>query len=355
MIKAAIMETNPFHNGHKYFLEQIPKKNDDILIVIVSTTIVQRGEISILNKHEKSRLLLDHNADIVIALPALFANQGGRHFAYHALRILSEFKIDALYFGSESNDLAFLQSQEFNVSKDFKNGIYNQGNENFQSNDILGVSYLRAIKDLNLNITPYPIKRIKNNYNDTVINTSQTIASATSIRNNLNQPQNIVNTMPSGVFEHIKTVNSLQLFGLFKNNLDFCLDYGFSIFLSENNQLLIHLKRILQNENIKSIEELVTKAANKNNSKYKYQRVIINTILLVNSEQYNPNYTFIHLLGFSASGQKYIKTLQNPLIVTSLKNKDCFVAQIEKRATNLYNIVTDQQKIHDYLPPVTKS
>ncbi len=355
MIKATIMELNPFHNGHQYFLKQIPKSKEDILIVIVSTTIVQRGEISILNKHQKSKLLLDNYADIVIALPALFANQGGEYFAYHALEILNHFAIDELYFGSESNDIEFIQNNNFITTRNFKTGIYNLGNENFKSNDLLAVSYFKAITKLQMNVQLKPIQRITNNYNDNTINSEQTIASATSIRSNFNRPDLIKNTMPKQSYNACLNVDQKTLFNLFLNNLQFCLDHNFTIFLSEGNQLLARLQRIIQRHNIDTIDTLVYHAADRNNSKYKYQRVIINTILLVSEKEYNSNYSYIHLLGFTTAGQKYLKTLNNPLITTTLKNHDCFVAQIEKRATTLFNIVTMQDKKHDYLPPIIKS
>ncbi|MGL5020670.1 MAG: nucleotidyltransferase family protein, partial [Mycoplasmatales bacterium] len=36
-IIGVIMEINPFHNGHKYFLHQIPKQENDILVAVIST------------------------------------------------------------------------------------------------------------------------------------------------------------------------------------------------------------------------------------------------------------------------------------------------------------------------------
>ncbi len=355
MIKAAIMEVNPFHNGHQYFLSQIPKNEDDILIVIVSTTIVQRGEISVLNKHDKSKLLLDNFADIVIALPALLANQGGEYFAYYALKILKDLQIESLYFGSESNDLNFLKKTTFNQTKDFKNGIYNHGNENFKSNDILGISYIKAINKLNMDVEINPIKRITNNYNDLGINTNQTIASATSIRKNQANHDLIKNTLPDFSLKKLRKIDEQILFNIFKNNLSFCIDSDFKIFLSEDNQLLIRLQKIIISHHINSIEELINYASDKNNSRHKYRRIITNTILLVSKEEYDDNYSFIHLLGFTKNGQKYLKKINQPLVVTSLKQTTCFVARVEKRATNLYNIVTKQDKMHDYLPPVIKS
>lgn len=350
MIKAAIMEVNPFHNGHAYFLSQIPKQKDDILIVIISTNIVQRGEFTILNKHDKAKLLLDNYADIVIALPGVFANQGGDYFAYYAVEILNRLKIDRLYFGSESADIKFLKQTQFKRSKDFAQGIYSSGNEAFLANDILGVSYLKAIEQINPSIEVELIKRINNNYNDQKIDGE--IASATSIRANLDQPEQIKKVMPTYSQQNLQQINQQNLFTLFKTNLSFALDNEYPIFLSENNQLLTRLSSLLvKHPQVNTISDLANLARDRNNSRYKYQRVMINTIFLVR-QSFDFQLDFIHLLGFTKLGQKYIKHLANPQIVTSLKNQDSNLAKLEKRMTITYNLLTAQQINHDYLPPI---
>ncbi len=350
MIKAAIMEVNPFHNGHAYFLSQIPKEKDDILIVIVSTSIVQRGEFTVLNKHDKARLLLDHHADIVIALPSVLANQGGDYFAYHAIDILNQLKIDKLYFGSESADLKFLKNNQFKRTNNFESGIYNTGNENFLANDILGVSYLSAINQINPKINVGLIKRISNNYNDQEINSS--IASATSIRNNMDKPELLQSVMPEYSQQSIQSIDEQLCINLFKHNLAYAIDNKLNIFLSEGGQLLMRLNKILSKHNdINSITELALIASDKNNSKYKYQRIIMNTIFLTTDIQ-GLTCNYIHLLGFTLKGQAYIKSLNNPNIISSLKHRDTTFANLEKRITKTYNLVTNQQINHDYLPPI---
>ncbi len=349
MIKAAIMEINPFHNGHKYFLNQIPKAKDDILIVIFSTTVVQRGEITVLNKHDKAKLLLNHGVDIAIALPFVLANQGADYFADASIHILSKFNIQQLYFGSETNDLDYLINSDFVQSNNFKSGIYNS-NSSVKANDILGMSYLKAIHKHNLAIKPVLIKRIANNYNDTAIN--GTIASATSIRKNIHDYHAIKDTLPINAFEQLQKIDHELLFKMFCNNLSFCLDNNYHIFLSENNQLLTRLNKVIfNNPNIKTISKLSEACADKNNSKHKYKRIIINTILLVNNNV-NLEVEYIQLLGFSTSGRNYLKLLNNKQIVTTLKNEHSDLAKLEIRASKLYNLVTNQNIIHDYLPPI---
>lgn len=354
MIKATIMEINPFHNGHEYFLKQIPKDNGDILIVITSTSIVQRGEFTVLNKHTKAELLLDNNVDIVIELPSLYANQGANHFAYHALNILKEFKIEELYFGSESCDLNKLKNFNPENNSDFKSGIYQEELSNMNSNDILGIAYLRAIKDLNINVQPCLVKRIANNYNDESINSS--IASATSIRKNLGNIELVKDTLPSKSLNNIQILDETALFAMFVTNMDIYLQNNLTVFLSQNNELLQKLnKYLIKHPEITTVDELAYQAADRNNSKYKLKRVIMNTILGAFEEDYTDQFDYIHLLGFTRKGQQYIKQLELPNLVGSLKNETSKLAQYELRASRLYNILSNQTIKHDYLPPKIKS
>lgn len=340
------MEVNPFHNGHKYFLDQIDINKDDILVAIVSTSIVQRGDITVLNKHDKASLLLDNRVDLVIELPSFYANQGGLYFAKHSINILKEVGITHLYFGSESNNLKKLQELvNLGVDQlDFKNGLYKTELNNLKSNDILALSYLKAIKDLD--IKPVMIKRINNDYNDTKITGS--ITSATSIRLNIFD-KNIINTLPKYSYDNIKTINYDQLFVLFINNLYTCIDNNLIIFLSENNQLLFKLKKVYELHNPKTLKELVDLGCDKNNSKHKLNRIIINTCLI--AQDLEIEYDYIRILGFSTRGRSLMK---HKKIVTSLKNNNSELASYEKRATNLYNLLTNQQIKHDYIKPIVK-
>ena len=45
-----VCEYNPFHNGHKYQIEKIKEKyKDSIIVLCMSSSFTQRGEISIIN------------------------------------------------------------------------------------------------------------------------------------------------------------------------------------------------------------------------------------------------------------------------------------------------------------------
>lgn len=345
MIKAVIMEINPFHNGHKYFLDSITLNDDDVLIAIISTNLCQRGELSVLTKDVKTKLLLDNRVDLVIELPGVFANQGGEYFAYHAINILNQFKIDEIICGSESNILPKINTNAPN----FEQGLYKDELSHYKSNDILALSYLKAIHKINPHIELKLIKRISNEYNCATL--TGTISSATSIRNNIHDKKSIKQSLPLASYNQLFDFGTLDLFVIFKNNLSICLLDNIKIFLSHDNQLLSHLQSCLTNSDLNSIEELVSKAANKNNPKNKIRRIIMNVILMIKDQEYN-SLDYLRVLGFSTKGLAHFRTLNNPNIVVSLKNQTSNVAIVERKITHLHQQILNYNLKVDYMSPI---
>ena len=104
-----IAEYNPFHNGHKYHIDQIKKKYPKSIIVLaLNGYFSERGDVSLLTKEDKTKLSLDYGVDIVVELPTLFGTQSADIFAEAAVKILNNFKVDKIIFGSESNDVSML-------------------------------------------------------------------------------------------------------------------------------------------------------------------------------------------------------------------------------------------------------
>jgi len=52
-----IVEYNPFHNGHLHHIQEIDRLfEDNIKIAVMSGDYVQRGEPSLINKFEKTKI-----------------------------------------------------------------------------------------------------------------------------------------------------------------------------------------------------------------------------------------------------------------------------------------------------------
>ena len=100
-----VCEYNPFHNGHNYQIDEIKKKyKDSIIIAIMSSSFTQRGNLSIINKWNKTKSALLNNVDLVIELPYIYTTQSSDIFAHYALFYLNKLKIDTICFGSETNN-----------------------------------------------------------------------------------------------------------------------------------------------------------------------------------------------------------------------------------------------------------
>lgn len=83
IVTGIIAEFNPFHNGHKYLLEQA----EGVKIVAMSGNFVQRGEPAIVDKWTRAQMALENGADLVVELPFLVAVQSADHFAKGAVEI----------------------------------------------------------------------------------------------------------------------------------------------------------------------------------------------------------------------------------------------------------------------------
>ena len=206
---AIIAEYNPFHKGHAY---QIAKTREitgaDHFVVIMSGDYVQRGKPAIMDKYLRTRMALEGGADLVFELPLRWASASAADFAFGGCSILDRLGcIDYLSFGSEAGTLdrlnraAELFSDEpplFSqiLKREMKNGRpypaaraaawqeYTGEDSSFLSepNNILGISYLMALKKLGSTIRPVTVQRIGNSYHDTVPGQDGICMSAAAMR-----------------------------------------------------------------------------------------------------------------------------------------------------------------------------
>ncbi|MGB3366308.1 MAG: nucleotidyltransferase family protein, partial [Acidaminobacteraceae bacterium] len=73
-ILGLITEYNPFHNGHKYHIEQSKKLTGAThTLAVMSGQFVQRGEPAIIDKWTRAAFAIEGGVDLVIELPTVFA------------------------------------------------------------------------------------------------------------------------------------------------------------------------------------------------------------------------------------------------------------------------------------------
>lgn len=204
-ITGIISEYNPFHNGHKYLIDEHKKRNPNThFIAVMSGNFTQRGEAAILNKWQRAQLAIAGGIDLVLELPFVFAVRSAQHFAYGGIDLLNKLGcVNNICFGSENtnkNELMQIVQSFFKpeFSSLFQNNI-SQGLSYAAAvsktlsqitnvdeailkapNTILGIEYLKAMQMLQAPFSVDIIKRKKAQHND--LNYQNNFASGTAIR-----------------------------------------------------------------------------------------------------------------------------------------------------------------------------
>ena len=332
-----IVEYNPFHNGHLHHIEEIDRLfKDNIKIAVMSGDFVQRGEPSLINKFEKTKIALSQGIDIVIELPAFYSTQSAEIFAKGSVNILNQLSCSHIVFGSESNDLDKLKkiatislTKEFELSlKEFLAEGFSYPtafskalfNEKLGSNDILALEYLKAIKTINSKIEACCVKREKTGYYD---DEKDNFASATYIRkvlldtnekkeNKLNKIKNLVPEFSYKILE--------ENFGFFSYLSDFYDLIKYNIIknyseLKNIQDLEIGLENRLYKYSLEnlSFEDFFNEVLTKRITISRLQRILLHSLFNLTeniTEKVKNKVPFVKILGFSTRGQEYLNYLK---------------------------------------------
>ena len=224
-----ITEYNPFHNGHRYHIEQAKEiTGADYVIAVMSGNFVQRGAPALIDKYSRTMMALGNGVDLVIELPVCYATASAEYFAHGAVSVLDKLGVvDALCFGSECGDISKLSTAarflldspaafEQQLLEHLKEGLpypaarakameqhlgvvddskkYILSGILAEPNNILGIEYMKALIDFSSDIEPFTIKRIQAHYHEKDLSSSSpvpgektersvpVISSATAIR-----------------------------------------------------------------------------------------------------------------------------------------------------------------------------
>ena len=183
-----ICECNPYHGGHEYLMKCARESGADAVICVMSGNFVQRGEAAVLSPHARAEILVSSGADAVVELPFPYAASSAEFFGRAGIEILERLGVDEVWFGSETGDLApLLRYAEVAESEEFRaayaeaaegeggtasvyfsllSKMANDANAVCEPNDILAISYLRAIRKLGASIRPVTIKREGSGYHE---------------------------------------------------------------------------------------------------------------------------------------------------------------------------------------------
>lgn len=363
-----ICEYNPFHNGHLYQIKKIKETyKDSLIIVCLSSCFMQRGEASILNKWDKTRLAIESGVDLVLELPFAFATQYQDIFAKGALTILNHLKIDTLVFGSECNDIELLKNL---ASIQLKDDGYNHlvkryldlglnyptslskalfdisGVKLDKPNDLLALAYIKEIIKNNYDIKPFSIGRTSDYHNS---NLDSDIVSASTIRKLLKDGVNVNNYLPYNIYDYLSEIDEDKYFALLKyqiiNNVD-CLDKFQTVDEGIENRIIKYINMV------NSKEELILKVKSKRYTYNKINRMFTHILTNFTKEDAkNLEIEYLRVLGFNTRGKNYLnkikKDIDIPIINKYIPNMyKCL--DIEFRVSLIYSLIL-KDKGDDFL------
>lgn len=398
-----VAEYNPFHNGHLYHLNESKKQSDaDYSVCVMSGNFTQRGDTAIIDKWSRTEMALKNGIDLVIELPVVYSISSAENFAYGSMSVLDKLGIvDTVSFGSEVGDLTILDSiaeilctepkeyvsllnHELSRGISFPkarekallmylNDIRKYANVLSNPNNILGIEYLKALRNLKSNLTPMTIKRKDSDYNSTAI--KDVFASSTAIRKIITKPSSLSKVVPEETFsiidnkiKHGQIVNGLSTFEkeiLYKLRI---MPVEWIADLPDVSEGLEHAIKNAANS-CNNVADLVSLVKSKRYTQTRIQRILLYALLDITKqdmENSKKGVPYIRVLGMTENGKQLLSSIvtrnKKLNIITSPKkfmdhsnnkiSKSLFAKDM--LATNIYTLgyEFESQSNLDYSTPV---
>ena len=384
-VTAIVAEYNPFHNGHKYHIEQTWKKTDNSFIMaIMSGNFVQRGEPALLDKRERAKIAIMNGADLVVELPVSWATASAERFARGAVYIAHQAGIvNNLSFGCENDDTETLGK----VARILCDNVYSREIKNYydekmcsypearsavisellgtdcgellmKPNNILAVEYMKALYSFKSGIKPIGIARNGGGHDSTAVTGSMT--SAMNIRNYVKTGKDYAPFVPA---------NSLDVF-------DKAAEKGIypALYSNLETAVLAHLRKLQPTdfcgvpdvaEGIEhriidavktsvSLGEIFDKVKTKRYTHARIRRIILSSFLGIKTEDVVSLPPYIRVLGLNNNGRAMLKEMKTkyfvPVImkygdVKYLDNDAKRIFALESTATDLYNLSLPESRV----------
>lgn len=363
-----IAEFNPFHNGHRYLIEEARRLTGaENVVVAMSGDFVQRGTPAVFDKHLRARMALENGADAVFELPAVWAAASAEFFAEAGIKLLNTLGcVDYVAFGAENADIKalteiadILSDEPGDFSEALKAGLKSglsfpaarrnalfvyTGNETLCSladspNNILAIEYLKALKRLNSapsqashSISPIVIQRTGSTYSCSVPE-GPSAASATALRKLLQdgKTDSVSEFVPDNVYGLLKTA-----FPVFEDSLSDMLYIRLNTLtpselaaLADGSEDFVNTLLKYKNEPC-TFTGLITMLKTKNLNYSTISRALLHIVLnqdstLRRSLKSMDTLPYARLLGFKSASSHILRTVSDRLggrFITKLANAD---------------------------------
>lgn len=384
-VSAIIAEYNPFHNGHKYHIEETKHRTDNsFVMVIMSGNFVQRGEPALVEKRERTKAAILNGADLVVELPVPWATASAERFARGAVYTAAQAGIvDYLSFGCESEDItALAQIARILNDKVYFRQIKNYYDDNMCSyaqarseivnevlgkdctemmlkpNNILAIEYIRALQSFKAQIQPIGIVRQSAEHDSDL--SMGDITSAMNIRNLVRTGKSYEKFVPSNTLKIFEEAQEKGLFPSRYSRLETAVladlrrkqpsDFASVPDVAEGIEY-----RILEAAKTSvSLDEIFDKVKTKRYAHARIRRIILSSFLGITEQEVNTLPPYIRVLGLNDNGRMMLKEMKSkfffPVImkygdVKYLDDNAKNIFMKESLATDIYNLSLPERRI----------
>lgn len=355
-----IAEYNPFHNGHKYQIEKTRENGATHIIAVMSGNFVQRGDISICEKHIRARAALLGGADLVLELPLKYAVSNASYFAKGAISVIRKTGLTdgMLSFGAKSSVEELIAVAQLSEEKSAREQIEKISRENGLSypsamssfikenygdklsdvlsdaNNTLAIEYIKEAKKQNLEFGFSAVERLGTSHDS--LEKTDNIASAMSIRNELYK-------------EYNSKKEQYNLYNLEKYIPESALDVyyqaikSFDMPVSKEKFELMALARLysfdadyfsginnvshgLENKILKALQEKCTMAEiydaikSKRYTHARVRQIILNAVLGISRDFLEQDIGYVRILGHNEKGREILRLIKEKQSVDFISN-----------------------------------
>lgn len=372
-ILGIIAEFNPFHNGHKYLIDQAKSiVNPDYTVIAVSGNFTQRGQASIINKFEKTKTVLNSGANLVIEIPTIYSISSAENFAEGGVKVLMQAKVTHLAFGIEDDKLDTIKLiadtlvEENDEFKTLLKKYMDEGLSFAQSrckalidylkderieetinrpNNILAIEYLKAIKRLNANFEIIPIKR------------NGEYKSSTDIRNKIFNNEEYATDIPeesrkilmenNGNFVNLNYFEKIMIYKLRTMDTD-TLNNLADVAEGLDNLMVKYAKET------NNLEGLIQNIKSKRYTQTRIQRILLYVLFEITKDDMKLSkeiMPYVRVLGMDNNGEKLLKNIDQSVLITSVKkfydscenNVYKRLLDLDIKATNVYSLMNNKK------------
>lgn len=372
-----IAEYNPFHNGHRYQLQEAREQTQaDVMVVVMSGNFLQRGEPAIIDKWRRAEEALSQGADLVVELPVQWSLQSADYFAKGGVELLHALHCNSLSFGTDhsadfdySSFGCFTTTHQKEIDEAYQKyddptltyaqkmaAVLANDDPAFarlkeQPNHVLGLTYAKENARFEQAMDIYPVERKKVNHHSAEL--AGKIASATAIRQAVLEKNSVKNVVP------VKTAKDLTDYQVSWENYWPFLRYKILASslaeLREIYQMVEGLEYRLKSKirQASNFEEYVQLVKSKRYTRARIQRLFCYCLLNLKDTDVKKAWrnNYLHILGFTQKGQQYLqqekKTISWPIISKVGQTEEEKMA-LGIQSDNIYQMVNAKIKEQNF-------